>query len=587
MPLAIELAAGRSRVLTPSGLLRRLDDPTVVTQGTKGDRDSRQGSLDGVLAMTLDLLPQPERRLLVALAACPGSFDLDLAGALAPDLPVVPAVDLLLTAGLARREDDVAGEARFRLLETIRARAARELAPADRALAVERRARATVSRAEVAVREWHVDERRVLAWFVAEDDGIAAAAEWTAEHDATLGMRLLAAFDRRAQGGVQLERSVRWYRTMLAATRPDDPLRRSVTSSLLRLLTRYAGPREALTLEQEVLAEIDAQPRSGQRGIYLRLGFAYYALGDALAAARCNELASLAADDPDDAIALRLGAKALRTWAVDGDAERSASLWGLSAAANARAGRVTNQAIATFHFALADLRAGRPLPAATAAHEAIDLCPPGNLRAFAGSIHVLALAEQGATRSARESLAAAWREVEREARIDRIEVLEAAVAMLAAEGQPAAAITALAVADRDRPATGWQRDTHIAFLLARWRERAARELGPMRTDLAVDDSASATIEDVVMGALVAPGPSATIRGVGMVERLTPREVEVLVLVAQGRSDGEIAAELFISPKTASVHVANIKGKLGLDSRLQVALHARAIGMAGGSHPAVN
>jgi DNA-binding CsgD family transcriptional regulator len=48
--------------------------------------------------------------------------------------------------------------------------------------------------------------------------------------------------------------------------------------------------------------------------------------------------------------------------------------------------------------------------------------------------------------------------------------------------------------------------------------------------------------------------------------LTARELEVLRLVAAGRSNREIAAELFISPKTASVHVSNILGKLGAASR---------------------
>jgi DNA-binding CsgD family transcriptional regulator len=61
--------------------------------------------------------------------------------------------------------------------------------------------------------------------------------------------------------------------------------------------------------------------------------------------------------------------------------------------------------------------------------------------------------------------------------------------------------------------------------------------------------------------------------------LTRREVEILGLVGRGRSDPEIGRELFISPKTASVHVANIKAKLGLDSRLQVALRARELGLA--------
>ena len=60
--------------------------------------------------------------------------------------------------------------------------------------------------------------------------------------------------------------------------------------------------------------------------------------------------------------------------------------------------------------------------------------------------------------------------------------------------------------------------------------------------------------------------------------LTRREVEVLTLVGRGRSDQEIADELFISPKTASVHVSNVKGKLGVESRLEIALRARELGL---------
>jgi len=55
--------------------------------------------------------------------------------------------------------------------------------------------------------------------------------------------------------------------------------------------------------------------------------------------------------------------------------------------------------------------------------------------------------------------------------------------------------------------------------------------------------------------------------------LTDREFEVLRLVAAGRSNREIAAELFISAKTASVHVSNILGKLGAASRGEAAARA--------------
>ncbi len=59
-------------------------------------------------------------------------------------------------------------------------------------------------------------------------------------------------------------------------------------------------------------------------------------------------------------------------------------------------------------------------------------------------------------------------------------------------------------------------------------------------------------------------------------RLTERELEVLRLVAEGRGNREIAGELFISPKTASVHVSNILGKLGVASRGEAAARAHSL-----------
>ena len=60
--------------------------------------------------------------------------------------------------------------------------------------------------------------------------------------------------------------------------------------------------------------------------------------------------------------------------------------------------------------------------------------------------------------------------------------------------------------------------------------------------------------------------------------LTPRELEVLGLLVAGRSNRQIAEQLFISGKTASVHVTNILAKLGVHSRLEAAARARELGL---------
>jgi DNA-binding CsgD family transcriptional regulator/tetratricopeptide (TPR) repeat protein len=60
--------------------------------------------------------------------------------------------------------------------------------------------------------------------------------------------------------------------------------------------------------------------------------------------------------------------------------------------------------------------------------------------------------------------------------------------------------------------------------------------------------------------------------------LTPRESEILALVAEGRTNGEIGRQLFISTKTVSVHVSNILGKLGAGGRTEAAAIARRDGL---------
>ncbi|MBN1811874.1 MAG: response regulator transcription factor [Anaerolineae bacterium] len=67
------------------------------------------------------------------------------------------------------------------------------------------------------------------------------------------------------------------------------------------------------------------------------------------------------------------------------------------------------------------------------------------------------------------------------------------------------------------------------------------------------------------------------------EKLTKRETEVLQLLAQGRSNKEIAVDLSVAEKTVKTHVSNILGKLGVSSRTQAALYAIRIGLASLDH----
>lgn len=62
--------------------------------------------------------------------------------------------------------------------------------------------------------------------------------------------------------------------------------------------------------------------------------------------------------------------------------------------------------------------------------------------------------------------------------------------------------------------------------------------------------------------------------------LTPREREVVALLAEGLTNAQIADRLYISPRTAAVHVSNVLSKLGMGSRAEVAAWAVREGVVG-------
>ena len=143
-----------------------------------------------------------------------------------------------------------------------------------------------------------------------------------------------------------------------------------------------------------------------------------------------------------------------------------------------------------------------------------------------------------------------------------------------AEALAGAARAALAAGDRDRAATRLRRAATLA---------AALRAGPLSEEIsrlsrgvlrAVGARAASGTGGSPGDAAGAAGDAPGAAPLG----LTARELEVLELVTAGRSNREIAAELFISAKTASVHVSNILAKLGVSSRGEAAATAYRLGL---------
>lgn len=123
--------------------------------------------------------------------------------------------------------------------------------------------------------------------------------------------------------------------------------------------------------------------------------------------------------------------------------------------------------------------------------------------------------------------------------------------------------------------------------LARVRLRRAmvlRGVGDAAAARPLLDAVRASAHDwdarALLDELAALGGSAAPRRSTPAEALTPREAEILALVAEGRSNGEIGAQLFISTKTVSVHVSRILAKLGASGRTEAAAIARRRGLLG-------
>jgi predicted ATPase/class 3 adenylate cyclase len=127
MPLAIELAAARSGVMTPVELLAGIEDRFELLAG--GRRRQRQRTLEATLDWSYNLLEADEQQVLRALGVFPGTFDLDAVAAIT-ELGRVAAVDIVdsLTAKSLVVHEEVEGRSRFRLFETTAAYAGQRLA---------------------------------------------------------------------------------------------------------------------------------------------------------------------------------------------------------------------------------------------------------------------------------------------------------------------------------------------------------------------------------------------------------------------------------------------------------------------------
>ena len=191
LPLAIELAAARAKVLGPAELLERIGQRLDLLKGGR-DADERHATLRATIAWSYDLLAQDEQVLFAKLAVFPGGHSLDDAERVCD--ADVDTLESLLDKSLVRRRAEPDGAQRFWMLETIREFAAERLEASGSLAQVQRRhAEHALAKAEklglsADASGTGVEERYEVAQF--EQDNMRAALDWALDDDAELGLRL-------------------------------------------------------------------------------------------------------------------------------------------------------------------------------------------------------------------------------------------------------------------------------------------------------------------------------------------------------------------------------------------------------------
>jgi predicted ATPase/transcriptional regulator with XRE-family HTH domain len=190
LPLALELAAARVKLLSPPALLARLDRRLPLLTGGARDAPARQQALRNTIAWSYDLLSPDEQALFRSLTVFAGGIALDAAEDvidLSVEGDVLTGLAALVDESLLRETESTVGEPRFRMLETVREFGFDALTGTGEAIEIRSRHAAWFLRlaeeAEQALRG--PDQITWLNRLDAERDNLRAAFSWALERNDT------------------------------------------------------------------------------------------------------------------------------------------------------------------------------------------------------------------------------------------------------------------------------------------------------------------------------------------------------------------------------------------------------------------
>jgi predicted ATPase/class 3 adenylate cyclase len=199
LPLALELAAARVKLLAPAQILERLEQRLPLLTGGPRDVPERHRTLSAAIDWSYLLLTPEEQRLFARLSVFPGGCTLEEAEAVGGEgSDTLEQLASLIDKSLLRRQSD--DEPRFRMLETLREYAQARLIEAG--VADEVHARQAAFYVDLAERSERgmLEGNRYADWAVvlrAELDNLEAVIHWGFEHDPESSLRILAAAGSR------------------------------------------------------------------------------------------------------------------------------------------------------------------------------------------------------------------------------------------------------------------------------------------------------------------------------------------------------------------------------------------------------
>jgi predicted ATPase/DNA-binding CsgD family transcriptional regulator len=604
MPLAIELAAARVDALGVTQLLNRIDDRFGLL--ADGDRlaEERQRSLAATVRWSYQLLADAERQAFRAVSVFPGPFTLEGAEAVAgagAGRAVLRLVDCSLLLPPRTGPD---GRSRYVMLETLRAYGAGLLAETGEegeasaalaAYAAEVAGEATIelytgSREVAGVRHLDAEEvtlRHALAWASDHDPAaamrltLALAPWWRLRGRLSSQAPLLAAAVEYAEAGSDEWCSARLSLGQAVGEAEDPPAmlehftavrdalddpRRPGTPATPVLLSACLGARASALLRMGRVAEgvedgrrgLDLARQTGSGGLEAMalafLSLATWSQGDRDGALRLARQAQQIADDYSGSLQRGLGQIVTGVLTEAGDLAAAEQACAAALAPCREVGDHGNLCGVLWHLTILDLRAGRTDEAAAHLRELLQVATQTGVRAL---VHA---------------------------------ALDCCGQLCAATGRPAEAVTAWAAMSALTGLWPTMYEGQNRVRRDQLRRQAEELLGPVRAQVAAERGAAMSLATATEYALllaaepqppaeeVTAGPESPPDGAEGLARLSPRERELVTLVAQGRTDAQIAAQLYITVRTVSSHLDRVRDKTGCRRRADLTRLALSAGL---------